>query len=215
MIEPQAERLGCSLDGLELWVGVTRARALDTAGFGVELLCEFEMPLLPLQIVAGKLGHALQANRALWSYLKVFYQAADETRGGPMRYLSGAARRELLGVLMFTPVMGTSLAGEIDSVVTASDATEKGLGVSRSVGLTQRGQLMTAAYSEGGDERALSLRHGLSIRAASLSSWLPPSMASLVFGGASSACGCGWSSTSQWRSTQSCEGLHASGGQTS
>ena len=62
---PLAERLGYFLDGAEHSVGVTRQRALETAGLDIELLCEDRMPVLPLQILAGRLGHALQANRAL------------------------------------------------------------------------------------------------------------------------------------------------------
>ena len=89
---PLAERLGYFLDGAEHWVGVTRQRALEAAGLGIELLCEDRMPVLPLQILAGRLGHALQANRALWSYLQAFYLAADETRERSRRYLTGTAR---------------------------------------------------------------------------------------------------------------------------
>ena len=63
---------------------------------------------------------------------------------------------------MLTPVMGTSIAAEIDGTVTSSDASEFGLGVSRSEGLTKRGRLMTEAYSAGGDVLALSARQGLS-----------------------------------------------------
>ena len=55
------------------------------------------------------------------------------------RRLTGAAREELLGILATLPACTTSLRGPVDSVVACSDASEVGLGVSRSVRLSELG----------------------------------------------------------------------------
>ena len=71
IMQPQAERLGYALDGLERWVAPPCAKMLDTIALGLELLAEGEVPLLPLKIFGGRMGHGLQLNRLLWCSLSL------------------------------------------------------------------------------------------------------------------------------------------------
>ena len=51
----------------------------------------------------------------------------------------GEARREMMGLCALLPLTGTDLRSPVDGCVTASDACETGLGVSRSVCLSKLG----------------------------------------------------------------------------
>ena len=64
-----AQRLGYLFNGFTAWMGISNKRVLDSLTLGLELLDEADVPLVLLQILAGKLGHALQARRAFWSLL--------------------------------------------------------------------------------------------------------------------------------------------------
>ena len=55
-----AERLGYLFNGFTAWMGISNKRALDSLTLGLELLDEADVPLVLLQILAGKLGHALR-----------------------------------------------------------------------------------------------------------------------------------------------------------
>ena len=149
-MESRADRLGYCLDGRTRWLAVPCNKSLETVCLGLDLLGEKSgpVPVLPLQIFGGRFGHSLQTCRLLWSYLSVFYKAADEN-GPRMRYLSGATRREMLGLVALVQVIGAKLDLPIDSVVTTSDASEKGLGVSQSTGLSRRGLAMKSACAQG------------------------------------------------------------------
>ena len=66
-----AERLGYFFNGFTACMGISNKRALDSLTIGLELVDEADVPLVLLQILAGKPGHALQARRALWSLLYI------------------------------------------------------------------------------------------------------------------------------------------------
>ena len=107
---------------------------------GLVLLHRDSSPLLLFQVFAGKSAHVLQMRRLLWSWLDSFWlcmrQPEDTWRP---RFMGREAKSEVLGLLCTLSLCGTSIKDAIDPVVTASDASETGLGVSRSVGLSDEG----------------------------------------------------------------------------
>ena len=99
------------------------------------------VPVLALQVHLGQTGHALQTRRALWSYYHHVYRLADDQRLCLRpRELRGEARREIVGLMCLLLQMGTDLRTPIDGCITASDACETGLGVSRTVDLSECGR---------------------------------------------------------------------------
>ena len=155
-----AERLGYFFNGFSGWMGVSNQRSAVTLTLGLEALQLGACPLLLLQVLAGRLGHALQARRALWCYLYRFYELADESRPERVRFLCGRAKVELLGTLALMPQMGCNLRSPVDSVVTASDASERGLGVSRTVRLSSFGRESLAGLEADGDAGLHEVEHG-------------------------------------------------------
>ena len=71
------------------------------------------------------------------------------------------ARREVLGIVSLLIMFGTDLRAPVDGCITASDACETGLGVSRSVGLTARGASVGTTMDERGDCGVLNVIEGL------------------------------------------------------
>ena len=76
-----AERLGYSVEGVVDWLGLLNARSVKILTLTLELMHLHLVPLLPLQILLGLLGHGLQTRRALWSYLNRAYVLADGSSG--------------------------------------------------------------------------------------------------------------------------------------
>ena len=156
-----AERLGYSFHEVASWLGLLNARSVKIVTLAVELLFLHMVSLLPLRILLDLLSHGLQARRALWSYLNPAYVLADGSSGDHRpRALRGAARRELLGIVSLLLMCGTDLRSPVDRCITASDACETGLGVSRSVGLTAHGAGVGAAMDKCGDGGVLNVMEG-------------------------------------------------------
>ena len=96
--------------------------------------------MVVLQISSGKDAHALQARQALWCGLTDFWLShRHPERFWLRRRLLKRARQGVLGLLARMPLCGSRLKGDPDSMVTLSDASNTGLGVSRSVGLGPSG----------------------------------------------------------------------------
>ena len=145
------EHVGYLLDGKSVWVGLTTSRLLEIIAIGLHLVGMARCPLLFLQVFAGKTAHALQVRRPLWSFLFHFwkaFQAPELTH--VQRCLTASARREVLGLICCLPLCGTCVNGDLDRVVTCSDASESRLGVSRSVGINAEGwRLFRHLYATG------------------------------------------------------------------
>ena len=135
------EHLGYVLDGDLATLGISIERELELISIGFGLLSREPATLLDFQTFAGKLAHALQARRPLWSLLSFFWRVfkGPEQSWIPRR-LVPAARSEVLGLMALMPLAFSCMRGRLDSVVTVSDASERGLGVSRSVRLSPAGQ---------------------------------------------------------------------------
>ena len=90
---------------------------------------------------AGKAAHAVQLRRPLWSLLHKFWLcfAQPELRWLPRRCCAGA-RREMVALMGLLPLCAGCFTGAVDGVVTASDASERGLGVSCSTRLSNLGE---------------------------------------------------------------------------
>ena len=147
-----AERLGYSLDGFSGWFGILNVRAAKILTLALEVLQMIRVPVLALQVHLGQTGHALQTRRVLWSYYHHVYRLADDQRLGLRpRELRGEARREIVGLMCLPPQMGTDLRTPVDGCVTASDACETGLGVSRTVDLSEFGRSTVLTQTLGGD----------------------------------------------------------------
>ena len=73
-----AEHLGYFFQGFTGWIGISNLRALGILTVGVELLVVAFSPLLYLQVLPDRLGHAFQTRRALWCYPMTVYTVADE-----------------------------------------------------------------------------------------------------------------------------------------
>ena len=145
------EHVGYFLDGQSGWMGLATSRLLEIVSLGLHLVRMGRCPLLFLQVFACKVAHALQMRRPLWSFLFHFwkaFQAPELTH--VQRCLTVAARREVLGLICCMPLCGTCVKGDLDRVVTCSDASESGLGVSRSVGISAEGwRLFRHLYATG------------------------------------------------------------------
>ena len=156
-----AERLGFAFEGMSGWFGILNTRGLKILTLALELLRQVVVECLPIQVLMGQEGHALQARRALWSYAHHLYRFADPLRRGKgARAWPSKARRKLLGLMSLLPSTGTDFRAPIDECVTVSDACETGLGVSRTVGLTVRGTATSEAMLLDGDRGVLDFVRG-------------------------------------------------------
>ena len=135
-----ATHLGYLFDGLGASLRISGTRAMELLSIGLCILNGDRLPLLVLQIFSGKMAHAIQLRRPLWSLLSDFWLAfAMPEKTWLRRRLTGRARTEVLGLLCLMPLCCADLGGPIDGLVTASDASEEGLGVSRTVKLSTGG----------------------------------------------------------------------------
>ena len=132
--------VGYDFGGETGWVGVSNVRCLEIVSLGLVLLHRDSSPLLWFPVFVGKSVHVVHMRRLLWSWLDSFWlcMRQPEYTWRP-RFMGREAKSEVLGLLLTLSLCGTSIKDAIDPVVTASDASETGLGVSRSVGLSDEG----------------------------------------------------------------------------
>ena len=129
---------------------MSNSRSLELVNLGFHILSKGRSPLVLLQILSGRAAHALQARQALWCSLGDFWLSfRHPERFWLRRRFLGRARQEVFGLLACTPLCGSRLEGDLDSVVTLSDASNTGLGVSRSVGLSPSGWGLFAHFLGG------------------------------------------------------------------
>jgi hypothetical protein len=130
------EHVGYLFDGDNGDIGVRTARLLEIVSVGLLMLIRQSNPLLIYQVFTGKLAHSLQVRRPLWSFLQVFFEVfKDPEQQLTHRRMSGRGRLEIKALLCCFPLCSTRVRGSIDPVITCSDASLGGLGVSRSIGL--------------------------------------------------------------------------------
>ena len=109
-----AERLGYSFEGVDGWLGILNARSAKILTLALERLHVYLVPLLPLQILLGLLGHGLQTRRALCSYLNRAYVLASGSTGSHVpRALVGVVPREGLGIVSLLPMSGARPRGRV------------------------------------------------------------------------------------------------------
>jgi len=65
----EVERLGYELDGVSGWYGISVTRALEICGITLYVEARITVSLLILQILTGKVAHAIQLRRPLFSWL--------------------------------------------------------------------------------------------------------------------------------------------------
>ena len=136
----EVERLGYELDGVSGWYGISVMRALEICGITLYVEARVTVPLLILQILTGKIAHAIQLRRPLFSWLHgVWKHFRSPEQVWRPRAVGAQAKSELLGLCCLMPLCGADLKAEMDRVVTSSDASMTGLGVSRTVGLSPQG----------------------------------------------------------------------------
>ena len=94
------------------------------------MLEEVTQRLLHYQVFAGKAAHGLQLRRPLWSTFSDFWRVFEKPwLTWKPRWLSFRARSEVLTLLSLLPLCENRFGGNVDPVVTASDASEAGLGL--------------------------------------------------------------------------------------
>lgn len=133
--------LGYLYDGDRAAARLATGRCLEIASIGFALLEGVTSRLLHYQVYAGKAAHGLQLRRPLWSVLSSFWRVFRQPwLTWKPRRLSEEGRLEVavLGALM--PLCEFRFGGGIDGLVTASDASEFGLGVSRTTRLSDIGK---------------------------------------------------------------------------
>ena len=139
--ETVVKHLGYVYDGDLALARLATGRCLELCSIGFALLEGVTERLLHFQVFAGKAAHGLQLRRPLWSTLSEYWRAFESPwlEWKPRR-LSNRARSEVLALLSLLPLCESSFGGGVDPLVTASDASEGGLGVSRSTRLSDVGR---------------------------------------------------------------------------
>ena len=138
---PLVAHLGYKGNGQKGLLHLSVARMLELQSIGFSLITPTTWHLLHFQMFAGKAAHALQLRRPLWSLLNRFWLCfrRPELVWLPRRCCAGA-RREIVALMGLLPLCAGRFKGAIDGCVTASDASEQGLGVSRSTRLSRLGE---------------------------------------------------------------------------
>ena len=118
-------------------IGVRPGRLLEIVSIGLYLLQRSLNPLIFYQVFTGKLAHAQQVRRPLWSFLQAFFTVLQcPEHQHVLRRISRRGRVEVKSLLCCLPLCATQIRGNVDPVITCSDASLEGLGVSRTIGLT-------------------------------------------------------------------------------
>ena len=134
----EVERLGSFMDGKEGRIGTTTARNLEILSLGLWLCSQEGVSVKSLQVFGGKECHCLQFRRPLFSVYDGFWkQVATMADGEPLTEDSMA---EILISLMLMPMRFTDWRAQVDPVVMASDASEKGGGFVLSHSLSLKGE---------------------------------------------------------------------------
>ena len=148
------EHVGYLFDGDRGDISLRQGRLLELISIGLQLLGASTNALVLYQLFTGKLAHALQVKRSLWSFLLAFFEVFKEP-GPPHspRTIPPRGRVEVRSLLCCLPLCATRVKGSVDPVITCSDASMDGLGVSRSIGLTLEGwSLFRHGFSRQGSE---------------------------------------------------------------
>jgi len=116
--------LGAMVNGDEGWIGVPREKRQMLMVLLLRLLSFGACPVKPLLAVLGKLAHAFQFERALFSVLWFSYRAAAQARAP--RHLPPAVVDELILSFLLLPLADTSLRTPLDPCVSATDASPWG-----------------------------------------------------------------------------------------
>ena len=126
------------MDGKEGRIGTTTARNLEILSLGLWLCSQEGVSVKSLQVFGGKECHCLQFRRPLFSVYDGFWkQVATMADGEPLTEDSMA---EILISLMLMPMRFTDWRAQVDPVVMASDASEKGGGFVLSHSLSLKGE---------------------------------------------------------------------------
>ena len=155
--ELRIERLGHYVDG---WFGA----ACTPTKFDLQLisltwhcLVQRRNSKKVLQILAGRWNRKFQLRRECAMILREFYRGID--KGGREPMLDSVAA-ELVMALCLMPVMVTDFRLGVSPMVAASDASQTGMAVVRSIGLTGEGltslrDFMSADLSDASDQVGL------------------------------------------------------------
>ena len=130
------DKLGAHLNGDEGTLGLGQARAVELLSLGLHLCGSHSVPTKWVQIFMGKFVHVMQFRRPLFCLVERLWSRVTNFTAGPLR--KGEVE-ELLLLLCMMPLCYTDLRAKISGQVTASDASESGGGLTRSVGLAGPG----------------------------------------------------------------------------
>lgn len=131
-----SEKLGAQLDGARGTLGASRKRCLELVSLGQYLQQLDRVPTKWIQIFLGKFVHIMQFRRPLFSMVEHLWKRVVRFSGGP---LTGKEVMEIDVLLCLLPLCYCNLRAGISGQVTASDASESGGGLVRSVGLAGPG----------------------------------------------------------------------------
>jgi len=116
--------LGAMIAGDDGWIGVPRVQRQLLMTLLLRFLGLNACPPKPLLAVLGKLAHAFQFERALFSVLALSYRTAVQDR--PPRRVPPVVADELILSCLLLPLAETSLRTPVDPLVSATDASPWG-----------------------------------------------------------------------------------------
>lgn len=132
------DKLGAHLNGKEGTLGISQSRAVELPSLGLHLCgCE-RVPTKYVQIFMGKFVHVMQFRRPLFCLVEKLWGRITKFSAGPLR---PGEVEELLMLLVMLPLCYRDLRAKAVGQVTASDASESGGGLTKSVGLAGPGKL--------------------------------------------------------------------------
>ena len=147
----KGEKLGAVLDGDKgLLKGATR-RALESISLGMWILRQEFVPRKSLQVLLGREVHTMQFRRPLFGVFDNLWKEISD--GAVMIDLGAKACEEIFLAAMSQPLrVFFYLRSKINSVVTASDASETGGGIVYGGKLTSQGIKEAYLLEEGMEE---------------------------------------------------------------
>ena len=132
-----SDKLGAHINGDEGTIGIGQLRAIELLSLGLHLVGSQRVPTKWVQIFMGKFVHVMQFRRPLFCLVEKLWARITKFSAGPLRK---AEVEEVLLLLALLPLCYSDLRAGISGQVTASDASESGGGLTRSVGLSGPGR---------------------------------------------------------------------------
>ena len=143
----RVEELGALVEGSSQSISISGGRFLKLLVATWYVIGQPRLQVKTLQILAGRWIHALQFRRAAMCQLERIWLMISQKVHGPQ--LPFQVRRELMGLCWMAPLLQTFLGSRISSVMTASDASERGGAVGISRKLTEAGSDFVRASAIG------------------------------------------------------------------